>query len=126
MGINCTYDPISLSFQFFYPFVQICKIGWETFSTSHKNQDPSPLPVGKSNRMKYDSQTEWVSSHSVMISHEPHMSLKSHWCHQCPPLALNQIFHNITPQPKTIRKLLSQHSLITSAKFYYHGHQCHL
>ena len=70
--------PFHCSFNFFYPFVQICEIGQETFSISHKNQDPSPLQVQKSNRMKYDSQTEWVSSHSVMISHEPHMSLKSH------------------------------------------------
>ena len=77
-GTHCTYDPISLSFQFFLSFVQICEIRWETLSISHKNRDPSPLQVQKGKRMKYDSQTKRVSSHSVMIRHETHMSLKSH------------------------------------------------
>ena len=79
MGIICTYDPILLSFQFFfYPCVQICEIKGETFSISHKNEDSSSLQVQKSKRMKYDSQTKNVSSHSVMIRHDTHVPLKSH------------------------------------------------
>ena len=97
--------PFYCPFNFCYPFVQMCKIGWKTFSTSHKNQDPSPLQVQKSNRMKYDSQIEWVSSHSEMITHVPHVSLKSHWCHQCLASALDKIFHNLTCQPKKNKKI---------------------
>ena len=67
MGIICIYSPILLCFNFFYPFAQICEIGWYTFSISHKNEDPSPLQVQKSNRMKYGQKTKWVLSHSVII-----------------------------------------------------------
>ena len=50
MGINYIYNPILLYFQFFNLFVQICEISGHTFSISHKNEDPSPLWVQKSNR----------------------------------------------------------------------------
>ena len=73
----------------FYPSVKICEIDEKSFSITHKNKDPSPLQVQKSNRMKYDSQTKWVSSPSIIIRHQTHTSLKSLQYHQCPPPALN-------------------------------------
>ena len=42
-GIICAYDPILLTFHFFYPVVQIWEIECKTFSISHKNEDPSPF-----------------------------------------------------------------------------------
>ena len=78
MGINCTYDPISLSFQFFLIHLsKYVKFGRKNFQF-HTKSGPLTTLSEKSNRMKYDSLTKWVSFHSVMISHEPHMSLKSH------------------------------------------------
>ena len=59
--------PFHCTFKFFYPFVQTCEIGHNTFPISHKNEDPSPLQVQKNNRMKYDSHTKWVSYQSANI-----------------------------------------------------------
>ena len=78
VGIICIYVPILLYFQFFNLFVQISEIGDHTFSISHKNEDPSPLRVPKSNRMKYHCPTKWVSCHLAIIRHETNKSLKSH------------------------------------------------
>ena len=93
---------------FFYPVFQICEIGYKTFSTSHKNEDPSPLGLQKSKRMKYDSQIKRVSPHSVMIRHETHVSLNlisvTNVRHQ-PSIEFSTIL------PKT-RKLLSQCPLL--------------
>ena len=78
VGIICIYVPILLYFQFFNLFVQISEIGDHTFSISHKNEDPSPLRVPKSNRMKYHCPTKWVPCHLAIIKHETNKSLKSH------------------------------------------------
>ena len=61
---------------FFNPFVQICEISWYTFSNSHKNEDPSPLQVQKSNSMRYGCHTKWVPSYLVIIGHETNMTHK--------------------------------------------------
>ena len=68
--------PLHCAFNFFYPFVQICKISGNTFSIFDKNQDPSTLRVQKSNRMKYHCCTKWVSCHLAIIRHETNMTLK--------------------------------------------------
>ena len=64
--------------KFSYSFVQMCEIVCYTFPISHKNEGPSPLQVQKSNRMKYDSHTKWVSYQLAIIRHETDMTLKSH------------------------------------------------
>ena len=68
--------PFHCTFNFFYPFVPICEIGPNTLTISHKNEDPSPLQVQKSNRMKYDTQTKWVSSHLAIVRFKTDMTLK--------------------------------------------------
>ena len=81
--------PLYCTSTFFYPFAQICEIGWYTFAISHKNEDPSPLQVQKSNRMTYGCNTKWVPSRLAIISCETNMTPKSHYCHQSPPSALD-------------------------------------
>ena len=70
--------PFYYTLKFFNLFVQICEISRDTFSIYHKNEDPSPLQVQKSNRMKYHCPTKWVSCHLAIIRHETNMTLKFH------------------------------------------------
>ena len=61
MGINATYDPIS---PLTVPLLNINEVGQiapDTFPNVAKYHDHSPLPMQKSNRMKYDTQTKMVS-----------------------------------------------------------------
>ena len=39
---------------------------------------PSPFQVQKSNRVKYDSHTKWVSYQSAIIRHQTDITQKSH------------------------------------------------
>ena len=106
--------------------IEVGQIFANTFSNVSKNHDPSPHSVQKSNRMKYDSHTKWVSHQSAIIRHETDMTLKSHWCHQSLQSALNYFSANITCQLKNITNCLHSIPLISWAKFHYHGHQWHL
>ena len=74
--------PFYYTLKFFNLFVQICEISGDTFSIYHKKEDPSPLQVQKSNRMKYHCTTKWLSCHLAIISHETNMTEKFHECHQ--------------------------------------------
>ena len=60
---------------------EVGQIFSNTFSNVPKNHDPSPLQVQKSNEVKYDIHTKWVSYQLANISHQtdydPKISLVS-------------------------------------------------
>ena len=70
-------------------WMQVGQMLWRTFSNVSKIHDPSPLPLPKCNRRKYDTQTKMVSYDSGHSGYNQHMTPDCDLYDLCPQLTFN-------------------------------------